>query len=306
MKNLFFATTVCLSLLFVNSTQAQTLEEQVKTLQDQVTSLTGDKNRLLEEMNKRIKESEEKTKQEFESKFKELLENSNSGFTTLKTDFTTSNSKSENSLKALISNNMPVGTILPFGGKIDSLPDNWRVCDGTPINAVKNKEYDKLWRVIGTSWGGSSMENFSLPDLKGRFLRGVDEIGRVDEESGLRIDTDNKIVGGVVGSFQEDATSKPKGKRFSTDDPGDHNHNNVDPTHGNFNILLTTDNRATISNITPLDDASAGYQPDLAHWPGGIGNIKPAGHHSHEIIGGGDRETRPKNAAVYWIIKVKD
>ena len=31
----------------------------------------------------------------------------------------------------------------------------------------------------------------------------------------------------------------------------------------------------------------------------------PSGHHTHTVTAGGDRETRPVNVAIYWIIKLR-
>jgi hypothetical protein len=81
---------------------------------------------------------------------------------------------------------------------------------------------------------------------------------------------------------------------FVTDNPGAHNHNN-----GVFNLLLVHDGNFTIAGGT--DNLSGGYQPNL-NTPA---PIVQSGAHVHTITGGGDAETRPRNAGVYWIIKVQ-
>lgn len=51
-----------------------------------------------------------------------------------------------------------------FGGTF--APMDWAFCDGStlPIN-----QYDVLFAVIGTIYGGDGVTNFKLPDLRGRI-----------------------------------------------------------------------------------------------------------------------------------------
>jgi len=46
-------------------------------------------------------------------------------------------------------------------------PAGWHICDGTllPIS-----EYDALYALLGTTYGGDGVTTFGLPDLRGRFL----------------------------------------------------------------------------------------------------------------------------------------
>ncbi len=56
-----------------------------------------------------------------------------------------------------------VGEIRLFGGTF--APNGWMFCDGAllPIS-----EYDTLFTLIGTTYGGDGQETFALPDLRGR------------------------------------------------------------------------------------------------------------------------------------------
>jgi microcystin-dependent protein len=66
---------------------------------------------------------------------------------------------------------MPVGTILSYGGT--TVPEGWLACNG---GEVSRATYDELFAAIGLSWGTpSSGTVFKLPDLRGQFLRGVDD-----------------------------------------------------------------------------------------------------------------------------------
>jgi len=57
-----------------------------------------------------------------------------------------------------------VGEIRMFGGNF--APAGWFFCDGSllPIS-----EYETLFNLIGTTFGGDGQETFAVPDLRGRF-----------------------------------------------------------------------------------------------------------------------------------------
>lgn len=57
-----------------------------------------------------------------------------------------------------------VGEIRMFAG--DFPPDEWMFCDGQllPIS-----EYEMLFHLIGTTYGGDGVQTFALPDLRGRL-----------------------------------------------------------------------------------------------------------------------------------------
>lgn len=52
----------------------------------------------------------------------------------------------------------------------DYAPDNWLLCHGQllPIN-----EYQKLFGLLGTAYGGNGITTFGLPDLRSRVMVGV-------------------------------------------------------------------------------------------------------------------------------------
>lgn len=57
-----------------------------------------------------------------------------------------------------------VGEIRMFAGNFN--PDGWFLCDGSllPIS-----EYETLFNLIGTTYGGDGQSTFAVPDLRGRF-----------------------------------------------------------------------------------------------------------------------------------------
>jgi GH18 family chitinase/microcystin-dependent protein len=73
---------------------------------------------------------------------------------------------------------VPVGTIMWFAtNNALKVPANWIVCDGSTKSALANTSpgipnpYYDLFKVIGYTYGGSG-NTFSLPDLRGKFVRG--------------------------------------------------------------------------------------------------------------------------------------
>ncbi|MBP7864537.1 MAG: phage tail protein [Acidobacteria bacterium] len=57
-----------------------------------------------------------------------------------------------------------IGEIKMFGGTF--APLYWRFCDGSLLSIA---EYNALYALIGTIYGGDGVSNFRLPDLRGRL-----------------------------------------------------------------------------------------------------------------------------------------
>jgi microcystin-dependent protein len=86
---------------------------------------------------------------------------------------------------------VPSGAIQYFA--MQTAPAGWLEADGT---AVSRTEYASLFAATGTLYGeGDGSLTFSLPDLRGEFVRGFD--------NGRGVDIDR-----TLGSKQEDATKK--------------------------------------------------------------------------------------------------
>ncbi|MCP4133543.1 MAG: tail fiber protein [bacterium] len=94
-----------------------------------------------------------------------------------------------NSLNSQVGMASPAGTIVPFAGHEANIPEGWLLCDGDPVD---RDLYPALFQAIETSWGEPNSSQFNLPDLQGRFLRGLDIDGTIDP-------------GRSVGSYQDDA-----------------------------------------------------------------------------------------------------
>jgi microcystin-dependent protein len=79
----------------------------------------------------------------------------------------------------------------PFIGEIRLLgcnfaPQGWQVCDG---RLLAISEYDTLYVLIGTTYGGDGVTTFGLPDLRGRLPLGQ------GQGPGLS----NRVIGEIAG-----------------------------------------------------------------------------------------------------------
>jgi microcystin-dependent protein len=161
------------------------------------------------------------------------------------------------------------GEISQFAGPVDRIPPGWLVCDGSAKDGL---EFPELFAAIGYYWGKSG-DMFRLPDLRGRFLRGVDDGSGNDPDAGSRFaQYTTGATGDNVGSYQKDAFQKHKHEFLNTPTAG---------TGGGTEAGIETD--AAIN-----DDGSIGE----------VGNAS-------EATAGPPRtanETRPVNAAVFFII----
>lgn len=73
---------------------------------------------------------------------------------------------------------VPAGTVHTFAGGVGSIPAGYLLCDGGAIN---RSIYCNLFNAIGTTYGvGNGSTTFNIPDLRGEFLRGLDNNRGVD------------------------------------------------------------------------------------------------------------------------------
>jgi microcystin-dependent protein len=183
---------------------------------------------------------------------------------------------------------MPAGAILAYGGT--GAPAGWLPCDGA---SCLRADYPELFAAIGTAFGAADGTHFNLPDLRGRFLRGVDGgSGRDPDKAGRTAMAPGGNGGDAVGSVQGDATRRPD-SALTTDSQGSHDHK----TWGSQSAATTFG----VDNYGGSGHAAAG-SANFAYTAADP-RTSADGAHGHTVTGGGDNETRPLNAAVSFIIK---
>ena len=178
---------------------------------------------------------------------------------------------------------VPVGTIMAWAGEKGSVPANWMICDG---KALKINQYKNLYDAIGRSWGKPGNKKFSLPDLRGRFMRGVDDGAGLDPDTDDR-DASNK--GGNnkgVGSVQDDAVQEHAHYQL------EHSHLYYRP-YASVKVIPAGAQQVFIYGVSQRTTDSVA--------PAISGAIKYKNRAAVKL----SDETRPKNANVYFIIKVK-
>jgi len=168
---------------------------------------------------------------------------------------------------------IPSGTIVAFGGPTSTIPDGWALCDGAELSRA---EYHALFEAIGTSHGsGDDANTFNLPDLRGYFLRGADAGAGVDPDASTRLAArDGGNAGDLPGSVQNDAFES-------------HKHGGDAWSAGS--VRIESGNQTMSANRWRTNDPSSAE----GFW--GVSVAPP--------LAGGS-ETRPKNVAVNFIIKL--
>lgn len=164
---------------------------------------------------------------------------------------------------------VPAGSLLPYAGT--SAPSGYLLCDG---RAVSRTTYANLFAVIGTAYGnGDGSTTFNLPDLRGRFLRGVSGTSGNDPDASSRTAISGGNTGNNIGSYQ-------------SDDFKSHTHN------------------MQAANATAGSGVAAGStlaNAGSAYTVGGTPTLTPM---YSTVTSTGGSETRPVNVYVNYIIKI--
>ncbi|MGW0995742.1 phage tail protein [Streptomyces sp. NPDC002523] len=177
---------------------------------------------------------------------------------------------------------VPVGSIVAFAGELDTpwlASQGWLYCDGSELD---QGQYPALYSAVGGNYGAGH-NTFNLPDLRGRFTRGVDLGAGRDPYVHTRSPSNNGgLPGNNPGSAQAYSTALPT-TSFTSDNTGDH-------THAVPHLPTSKEGLAVAGGhygIWPDDDTSTGSDGD----------------HTHTVGSGGDAESRPVNKYVYFVIK---
>ncbi len=161
---------------------------------------------------------------------------------------------------------LPIGSILPYTGNNPfDLDANWLMCDGT---LYLQSDYPDLFTAIGSNFGGTGGGQFNVPDLRGLFVRACDNGSGRDSRAAARTALNpGGNVQTAVGSYQIYGTASPK--------------TNFSATFMNCDLSSSHDDRGCAASPGQWNDNTTTVTPDQ----------------------GGDKESRPVNSNVNWIIK---
>lgn len=215
---------------------------------------------------------------------------------------------------------LPIGAVIACAH--ENIPDGYLVCDG---KEYKKSEYPELAHVLNYKYGqrfiGTDLY-FNVPDYRGYFLRALDDGAELDLERSSRSDRGDGVCGDKIGTKQEDSTRMPRIK-FSITDAGAHKHSITEAgqhTHflsesGRHNHMYRSSHQGWCPGYGKAgtaehmkDDMITGAAGEHTHNMEAAGShthdMDQASLHTHEIIGG-DKETRPKNVNVIYIMKAR-
>ncbi|CAF1469113.1 unnamed protein product [Didymodactylos carnosus] len=175
------------------------------------------------------------------------------------------------------------GEIKLYTGDVASIPELWLLCNGAVLSRT---EYQRLFSVIGITYGaGDGSTTFNLPDFRGRFPIGVDELQiRVGEATKLGMAGGNATHQLTVAELP--AHTHDQGKLVISGS-GTHSHTYSDPghNHGGSTGAAAPEHgggRGTV-NGGGIHDRGLHVHTiatDTTHI-----SIDAAGDHIHEIVG---------------------
>ena len=170
---------------------------------------------------------------------------------------------------------VPPGAVLPFAMNV--VPSGWLAANGT---AVSRTLYPALFAAIGTLYGaGNGSTTFALPDLRGYFVRGSGK-------------NEDNTESGTFGTKQADAL-KSHSHTGSSASAGAHTHS----------FTLTSGAGDTSQGLANGSASSSNAEKGVTQEASTTGS---AGEHTHAITINpeGGTETRPKNIALLYCIKI--
>jgi microcystin-dependent protein len=194
---------------------------------------------------------------------------------------------------------IPTGTVVPYAA--NSAPSGWVICDGSLYGrtALDPSPQPNLFGVIGTTYGaGDGLTNFSVPDLRGMFVRGFDNGRGFDPlrvfgtDQAFAIESHNH--GGNTGGQSVGHTHSFSGT--TGDQSQSHTHNYVKVVSAapggiesgpGFKFEGATTDAASNGHTHNFSGTTSGTSVD----------------HTHSIANYGTTETRPRNVAMNYIIK---
>jgi hypothetical protein len=185
----------------------------------------------------------------------------------------------------------PIGSVMAYAGPWNAQMETqtgWMLCDGRMLKPEMHGQLIKLFN-------DSKLNAKNAPDYRGYFLRGFDAS---PFQGPAKVDAARSL-----GSRQEDTTRLPRTNKFKTggDHDGQHIHAS-DVPNAVKHKLAKANKQGTVAGghvmdnteVAPLTEINLQFGEDVG--PGG---------HGHEIMSGGDMETRPKNISVNWIIRFR-
>ncbi len=151
---------------------------------------------------------------------------------------------------------IPVGAVLPYAGA--TAPSGYLLCDG---QAVSRTTYATLFALIGTTYGvGDGSLTFNVPDLRGRFALGKDDMGGSSANRVTATEADNLGQGSGAETHTLAESEMPTHRhveRYSNTSGGNFNRVLGTGSSGS-NYFLEAANMTSTNGSTPQETGTAG------------------------------------------------
>jgi microcystin-dependent protein len=163
---------------------------------------------------------------------------------------------------------IPVGTIVPFGGV--SVPNGWLLCDGSE---VRISDYLTLYNTILYQFkdqGQVQSGFFGLPDLRGRFPLGADNMGGTSANRVSDVNADTVGLGSGIESRAIDVINLPE-----------HEHDLRAPSGAQFYVILDDSGQQQDADTIPYDAPTGSNAGQARTSSGGVLNRRDIRYNSN-------------------------
>lgn len=163
---------------------------------------------------------------------------------------------------------IPVGTIVPFGGV--SVPTGWLLCDGSE---VRISDYLTLYNTILYQFkdqGQVQSGFFGLPDFRGRFPLGADNMGGTSANRVSDVNADTVGLGSGIESRAIDVINLPE-----------HEHDLRAPSGAQFYVILDDSGQQQDADTIPYDAPTGSNAGQARTSSGGVLNRRDIRYNSN-------------------------
>ncbi|CAB5221426.1 Phage tail collar domain containing protein [uncultured Caudovirales phage] len=203
----------------------------------------------------------------------------------------------------------PPAVVFPYS--CSTAPEGWLMCNGAAVSRTTYASLFALFNASGLPYGaGDGSTTFNLPDYRGYFLRGMDNMGGTPAAAG-------RDTGRALGAAQAQATAK---NGLSATTAGTNGTSSISGTVGGSDGAHThtiddpgftsgVQNNATAAGSTGFYGRFNSTYPKASSSGSGHGHgfaltAAAQAWTGTVTIAAGDSETRPINNSCYYIIKI--
>jgi microcystin-dependent protein len=180
---------------------------------------------------------------------------------------------------------LAAGFVMSFAGAV--APTGWLLCDGA---AVSRATYADLFAAVGAAYGaGDGSTTFNLPDLRGRSIFGLDNMGGTPA---------NRVTSGVSG-----ISGATLGATGGAEAMQQHAHGITDPGHQHIQGLQAPSSGTRYGSTNTGINAGWWESGSATTGNDGVNTSTETTGISVDSIGAGSSENMPPAMIMNWVIK---